>query len=466
MMLGHCCAEAQNLVPNSSFEQIKKQPCNIAKIEGLQTYFHSWVTPTIASTDAWLYNPVLDGCIENTAIYGVMPNSGSYCIGLLAATIPPESLSILSKLQEYREYAQVRLSQPLTIGRNYYAEMYVLPLNISEVFNNNLGICFTTNALQQYVREDKNPFTSKLPGTPQINEKRVLNIPNKWVKVAGCFKATEAYSYLTIGNFFSNENTLFTINPTFTKRTALSRIANYYLVDDVLVRESTVKELPRAFGRNIDTTLCNGASLTIRPVPSDSTQLSWENGSTNPVRTIQQPGTYFITASRGECSVTDTLRVRREVNPVLPPDTLLCRGEALRLSASVAQKKYEWSTGSTDSTITVTEPGTYRLRVPSANCQLSDAITVSFADCPGLVPNTITPNGDGKNDTFRIDNTDLTAWKIDIYNRWGKLIYTAYPYHNEWDGGNLPGGVYYYELSSVALKRSLKGYINLIRDAR
>ena len=69
-------------------------------------------------------------------------------------------------------------------------------------------------------------------------------------------------------------------------------------------------------------------------------------------------------------------------------------------------------------------------------------------------PDMITPNGDGKNDTFVIPeladdpslypNNDMT-----IINRWGGIVYHAQPYKNEWDGRNrsgddLPAGTYYY----------------------
>ncbi len=458
---------AQNLVPNFSFEEVIKEPCNIVGLERLSTYFFDWETPTIGSSDGWYYNPIINNCVNNTINYNVQPHSGTHCIGLLTGTLLPETILNAVNTTEYREYAQVKLNHKLIIGKNYYAEMYVLPLNISEVFTNNLGICFTTDRIQQYTRIDGNPFTGLLTCKPQINEKSVLASPNKWVKVSVCFKANEEYAYLTIGNFFSNQNTLFVINKNFTPRPNLSRISCYYLIDDILVRESSLNELPRAFGRNIDTTLCNGIPLTVRPTPSDSTLLTWENGYTNPVRTIQQPGTYLITASRGECSVTDTLRVQREVNPVLPPDTTLCQGELLHISVSHPLKKYLWSTGAIDSSIVVNTSGTYRVQIPSAHCQLTGDIKITYVDCPGSepIPNTITPNGDGKNDFFYIKNVELTPWKFSVYNRWGKQVYAAAAYHNEWDGGNLPGGVYFYLLESKALNRRLKGTVLILRQA-
>ena len=453
--------QAQNLVPNSSFEQIKKQPCDVVgSFRSISEYFYNWEAPTTATTDAW-YSSIdtTTNCIVNTYLYNAVPHSGSFCIGLLTSSIRSENLPTRNGYLEYREYAQVRLTQSLKPGTLYYAEMYVLSLPAAGMSSNNIGMYFSADSIRRYTT-GTGTFTYRLPYTPQINESGILDKSDKWIKISGCFTVSKSCNYLTIGNFFDDKDMIYVNKSSTTNR--FTR-APYYLVDDVLVRESTEPEIARAFGRNIDTTLCQQANWTARPQLPAGVTISWENGSNVPIRTITQPGTYRITASRGECMSTDTLRVRREVNPVLPPDTVLCRGETLRLGANHSLKTYSWSSGSTDSSVSITETGTYQLRIPSPYCRLSDEIDVHFLDCPGLIPNVITPNGDGKNDTFRLDNTDLTDWKFEVYNRWGKRVHSSFPYRNEWDGSDLPSGVYYYSLQSAALKRELKGWIQLVR---
>jgi gliding motility-associated-like protein len=65
------------------------------------------------------------------------------------------------------------------------------------------------------------------------------------------------------------------------------------------------------------------------------------------------------------------------------------------------------------------------------------------------------PNGDGHNDTYVIQNIEeYPINKIFIFNRWGEIVYTSEPYRNDWDGtmnieadlfGNvLPDGMYFY----------------------
>jgi gliding motility-associated-like protein len=65
--------------------------------------------------------------------------------------------------------------------------------------------------------------------------------------------------------------------------------------------------------------------------------------------------------------------------------------------------------------------------------------------------NVFTPNGDGVNDTFRIpnwppDDCQNEFLKIEIYNRWGKLVFQSDRKDFEWDGKGYPSGVYYYTI--------------------
>lgn len=61
--------------------------------------------------------------------------------------------------------------------------------------------------------------------------------------------------------------------------------------------------------------------------------------------------------------------------------------------------------------------------------------------------NVFTPNGDGVNDTYEIPNLDrYISNQFIVFNRWGQRVFEAKNYNNDWDGGNLPDGVYYYVL--------------------
>jgi gliding motility-associated-like protein len=70
-----------------------------------------------------------------------------------------------------------------------------------------------------------------------------------------------------------------------------------------------------------------------------------------------------------------------------------------------------------------------------------------------FVPNVFTPNGDDYNDSFQIPSAVSAClnYNVDIFNRWGQLVYTMTPLKSDFAGkdelGNtLPEGVYYYTM--------------------
>lgn len=61
-----------------------------------------------------------------------------------------------------------------------------------------------------------------------------------------------------------------------------------------------------------------------------------------------------------------------------------------------------------------------------------------------VIPNVISSNNDGINDRFVIRNLLLYNYRsVIIKNRWGKTVYQNRYYNNDWDGSNVPDGVYY-----------------------
>jgi gliding motility-associated-like protein len=95
----------------------------------------------------------------------------------------------------------------------------------------------------------------------------------------------------------------------------------------------------------------------------------------------------------------------------------------------------------------------------SLNCQQTD--TVAIIDVPGDTPNIITPNGDGSNQFFRSE-TRPNPVKLQIFNRWGKLVHESADYHDDWSGNGQPDGIYYYQLTA-ADGQLRKGWLEIIR---
>ena len=102
-----------------------------------------------------------------------------------------------------------------------------------------------------------------------------------------------------------------------------------------------------------------------------------------------------------------------------------------------------------------------------------DDISVKKYTAPPEInmPSSFTPNGDGKNDFFKPDETSIiTSGTMIIYNRWGSVIYKTEDMAKGWDGiadkKECPGGVYYYVIKYTGISgeaKELTGTISLMR---
>lgn len=91
------------------------------------------------------------------------------------------------------------------------------------------------------------------------------------------------------------------------------------------------------------------------------------------------------------------------------------------------------------------ETTTYTVSTTNAfGCSAQDEVTVSIYYVIHI-PNIITPNGDGLNDFFHIIGMPPNS-AIQIFNRWGNLLYESPSYDNTWSIET--DGVYYYVLTT------------------
>lgn len=98
------------------------------------------------------------------------------------------------------------------------------------------------------------------------------------------------------------------------------------------------------------------------------------------------------------------------------------------------------------------------LIVDSNNCEVTVTaeVTTDF-----YIPNVITPNGDGKNDVFRVSGLPVNS-RFRVYDRWGSRVFFTEDYQNDWDGGIQKSGTYYFELETEKYGTH-KGWVQIIR---
>ena len=110
---------------------------------------------------------------------------------------------------------------------------------------------------------------------------------------------------------------------------------------------------------------------------------------------------------------------------------------------------YNWSNGGTTSDLSGLAGGVYTVTVTDEQgCAETDSINLKEPEAIQL-PNGFTPNGDGFNDFYVIKGIQgYPGNKVNIFNRWGNLVFSTQNYQNNWDGvsndGNLlPDGTYF-----------------------
>lgn len=218
---------------------------------------------------------------------------------------------------------------------------------------------------------------------------------------------------------------------------------------------------------------CPGANTTL--IATGGSSYNWSNGGTVDSITVTQ-GTYSVTASNIGCSGTASAVVTEiTTNPIsLGNDISTCKDSTVILDAGSGYTTYTWGGGESSPTISPQNSGTYSVTVVDANnCTISSSIQVTFNSCANdalFIPTAFSPNGDGKNDLFRVFGSNVQDIDIEVYNRWGELVYSSQYFLGGWDGMykgvKMPMGVYVYQVRGVfndGVVRNYKGSITLLR---
>jgi hypothetical protein len=252
---------AQNLIPNGSFEQ--HYNCNYSNAQ--------WVYPFDSAVIDWV------DVLENTTDYFNTCNldssfrtplningyqkakEGDAYIGMVVynkwITAPSNN--------NFRELIQSSLKKKLVVGKKYTFSMFV---NLGDSIESNGGLgdymLFACNNLGAYFTTWQYLLGSPsltFPATHQINFKQIVTDTTNWVELKQSFIADSAYEFITIGNLNPYDSTqIDTIKIPAQVGTDPNAIA-YYFIDDV----SLVEDTTSGFGDVFD----NSSKLLIYPNP-------------------------------------------------------------------------------------------------------------------------------------------------------------------------------------------------------
>ena len=129
------------------------------------------------------------------------------------------------------------------------------------------------------------------------------------------------------------------------------------------------------------------------------------------------------------------------------------------------------TTGTTFHYTKPTQNGLYHVRVRTSNNGNPELISLSnwcefrIVNTEVVVPNVFTPNDDKRNDIFVVRNLEqYPNSSLLVYDRWGKEVYKSNNYQNDWNGGDVKDGTYYYILKVADSKATEhRGTLSIFR---
>lgn len=197
------------------------------------------------------------------------------------------------------------------------------------------------------------------------------------------------------------------------------------------------------------------------------------------------PGTYNVTVNNGSCTSTATVATVNAVPSLVlalsatPNPVNAGSSVNLVVTGNTAFTVTGWQPAAmfsnqtaTSQTVVVSTPTTFVVSGMTADsCVDTAQVTVTVKSNDEVwVPNTFTPNSNGRNDVLYVYGNSIDRLEFTIWNQWGEKIFTTTDKTKGWDGTGKgkpqPMGVYVYVAKAVLFSGKevmLKGAINLIR---
>jgi gliding motility-associated-like protein len=240
-------------------------------------------------------------------------------------------------------------------------------------------------------------------------------------------------------------------------------------------------------------TVCPNLPVTFSLNPSGGTgaySYSWSpfNSSSDiTTQTFSTSTSVYVEISSNGCSsifalpiIIENINAAFSTNPVFGISPL----NVDFTNQSTGASSYNWYFGNNEPNsnmynpnTTYNSPGTYTVQLIASafNDFCSDTAYAIIVVENGInldsIPNVFTPNGDGVNDVFKLNPKGMKNIELEIFNRWGQVLYTFSGINAAWDGRNtfgekVPDGTYFFFVRATGFDDKVfekKGTVNLFR---
>lgn len=410
---------AQNLVPNPGFEIYNNCPPNRSTIVYSPDYTLfptaiGWVSALSNTTPDYYHtcatNPLVQVPFNTYNGYQETHGGNAYAGIAVASGFPKTPI-----LSDYREYLEVRLTQPLAAGKRYYLSFFVnmvfhKPESTTEIVIDMIGARFTDTQLHASFPPGVTEFY--LPGPPDIcNPRNTFLVDTaSWANVTGIYTARGGEQWLTIGYFKDSLPIHYTTLYSPASDPDSIHSTCYMYVDDVCVREVPTP--------THDTLYVNSFPVAIGALQDGRHE--WNTGDSTSSITISGPGTYWVLTTDDCLYRTDTTTIICNMDSSVRTTTVSVSLFPAEISSSLVGGTHIWNTGAGSHSIIVNTPGTYwvesyyncmhRIDTINISCK-EDTIYHQSVIYTASFPLLLTSPQTG--DSLRWNNTDTSA-KIQV----------------------------------------------------
>jgi gliding motility-associated-like protein len=228
---------------------------------------------------------------------------------------------------------------------------------------------------------------------------------------------------------------------------SLSKVVQVFRPEGSFITDTTAGCLP-------------GVTITFISTSADTSIVSWKwdfgdkasAGADSIVRHTYEADsakTCYATLTvydRHQCSSTIGVPIElvEGISEVHQTDTTLYYGNSLELKVHSSRDNlnYTWTPDQyitcldcANPVITPVHDITYLVKAVKDCYSLTETINIEVVrDFYLEAPTAFTPNGDGTNDVFRFESSNIGAFEVHILNRWGEVVFTADDVGCAWDG--------------------------------